>query len=178
MKKKALLPEFIHAVENRGANWGLRNNAALALKYYREDAQVVAPVLVKALQDPAPYVRLIVAEALNRLDPDAAKKAGAVSVLTRLLQDPDDQVASRAASKLRAFQSEPELAVAALIEALQSTNSNVACNAVWSLEWGFPKQAEVIIPALRETAGRKDNVGGYATSALKHLESQAPAPSK
>jgi hypothetical protein len=54
------------------------------LKYYPEAAQSVAPVLAKALQDPAAYVRLIVAEALNRIDPDAAKKAPAILVVIKL----------------------------------------------------------------------------------------------
>jgi HEAT repeat protein len=131
--------------------------------------------LEKALQDPSPYVRLISAEALNRVDAETAKKAGAVNVMSRLMQDQDDQVASRAAFVLRQFQNEPEAAVSALLQALQSTNSNVGCNAVWSLEWAFPSYAGKIIPELRKAAERKDNVGGYARSALKRLESETVA---
>src|SRR2546425_7551624 len=55
-ERRKLLPDFIHAVEDKGDNWGLRNNAAIALKYYSEQREVVAPVLVKALKDPAPQV--------------------------------------------------------------------------------------------------------------------------
>jgi len=170
-EKRKLLPEFIRAVEDKGGNWGLRNNAALALGYYPEQAGVVSPVLVKGLQDPFPYVRLIAAQALNRVDPDAAKKAGAVSVAIQILKLPDDQVASRAARFLGEFQTEPELAVSGLIEALESTNTLVACSAIWSLEWAFPKQAETIVPALKKAAQRKDNAGSYAKAALKHVES-------
>jgi len=173
--KERLLPHFIRALGDNGPNWGLRNNAALALRYYPEQARLVTPTLAKALQDPSAYVRLMSAEALNRVDANAAKTAGAAGVMITLMQDPDDQVASRAAFALRQFQTEPEAAVSALIEALHSTNSNVACDAVWSLEWAFPKHADRIIPEMRKAAERKDSVGGYARSALKHLESNPPA---
>jgi hypothetical protein len=48
-EKKALLPALIRAVQDPG-NWGLRNNAAILLKFYPEQREVVGPVLVKALQ--------------------------------------------------------------------------------------------------------------------------------
>jgi HEAT repeat protein len=71
--KRDLLPEFVRAMQD--ANWGVRNNAAIALRYYPEEAQVVVPVLVKALQDPDLRVRRLAAEALRRVDPAAAAKA-------------------------------------------------------------------------------------------------------
>ena len=172
--KRKLLPLFIRALEDTGANWywSLRNNAALALKYYPEQAPRVAPPLAKALHDPVPYVRLTSAEALNRVDPDAAKQAGAMTVMIKLLQDPDDQVASRAASVLRQFQQDADAAVVALIETLHGTNISVGCNAVWALEWAFPKHADKIIPELRKATEREDNVGSCARVALEHLESK------
>jgi hypothetical protein len=72
--KRALLPEFVRAMQDD--NWGVRNNAAIALRYYPEQAQVVVPVLLKALQDPVPKVRQLAADALKRIDPGAAAKAG------------------------------------------------------------------------------------------------------
>ena len=171
-QKKLLLPLFIRAIADKGANWGLRNNAALALKYYPEEASLAAPALAKALQDPAPYVRLVSAEALNRVDAAAAKRAGAATVLIQLLQNPDDQVAARAALVLRQFQDDADAVLPALIAAMHGTNSHVGCNAVWSLEWAFPQQSDRIIPELRKAAERKDNVGGYARVALKRLESR------
>jgi len=170
--KQRLLPEFIRAMQDT-RDWGLRNNAALALKYYPEQAQAVAPVLVKALQDSVPAVRLLAAVALNRVDPETAKKAGAVSVVTSVLKDPDDQVAHRAAAALRDFQSQADAAVPALIEALQSTNTLVVSTAVRSLERAFQGQADRIVPALTQAAERNDNVAKYAVAALKHLEAEA-----
>ncbi len=131
---------------------------------------------MKALQDPVPQVRLLAAEALNRVDPDAAEKAGAIVVVIQILKDPDDQVAYRAADFLRNFQSQPELAVPALIESLQSTKTLVACTALWSLQQ-FNNHADTIIPALRKAAQREDNVGGWAKQALKSLESEPDAKS-
>jgi HEAT repeat protein len=172
-EKRKLLPDFTHALEDN-SNWGLRNNAALALRYYSEQRQIVAPVLVKALQDPVPLVRVVAAEALNRVDPDAAEKAGAIAVVIEVLKDPDDQVAYRAAEFLRDFQRQPELAVPALIESLQNTNTLVACTALWSLQQ-FKHHADTIIPALKKAAQREDIVGGWAKTALKPLESEADA---
>lgn len=72
--KAELLPDFIRAMQDD--NFGIRNNAIIALRYYPEQAEVVVPVLVKALQDPAPLVRKVAADALRRIDPAAATKAG------------------------------------------------------------------------------------------------------
>ena len=71
--KRDVLPEFIRAMQDPNA--GLRNNAAIALRYYPEQKQILVPVLVKAMQDPVPKVRQLVLDALKRIDPDAAAKA-------------------------------------------------------------------------------------------------------
>jgi HEAT repeat protein len=168
--KQKLLPLFMRALKE-GSNWGLRNNAALALRYYPEKASEVAPALSVALRDTQPYVRLTASESLNDLDANAAKNAEVVKVLGGLVTNADDQVAGRAAFALRACTNDADLAVAALIDALHSTNSNVGCNAVWSLQWAFPSHADAIIPELKKAAERKDNVAGYARSAITHLES-------
>ena len=143
-----------------------RSQAAIALAYYPQQAEVVVPALVKALQDSYSEARISAAVALNRLDPATAKKAGAVSAIIPLLNDPSDQVVCRAAEALCEFKGQPELAVPALIGALQGTSTEVACTAVSSLEHGFPSQAEMIIPALQRAAQRKDNTASYAAAAL------------
>ena len=94
-----MLPAYVDAFKNAGKNT-LRHNASIGLKYFPEEREVVTPVLVNALQDFAPYVRLYAAEALNRIAPDAAKKAGATSMLVTIANSPDDQVASKAVSAL------------------------------------------------------------------------------
>ena len=168
--KKTVLPLFLRALNSRG-NWGLPNNAALALRYYAEEKQVVVPALTKALGHPQPYVRLTVAESLNRVDPAAASQAGVVKALEALVLQPDDQIAGRAASALRNCRNDADEAVAALIKGLHSTNTYVSCSAVWSLE-SFPTHADTIIPELRKAAERKDTAAGYAKNAIKNLESR------
>ena len=173
-EKRKLLPDFIRAVEEKGAHWALRHNAAIALKYYPEQRERVAPVLVKALQDPSAWVRQQAAESLNRVAPDLIGKAGAVPVLIGILKDPEDQIAYRAAQLLGEMRVEPALAVPALIKALENTNTLVAATASQALT-RFKEQAELIIPALENAAQRKDNAGGWAKSALKQLESKEVA---
>ena len=174
-EKKKLLPLFIKNLQDTTiGNWGLRNNAAIALKYYPDHAAIAAPALTKALQDPAPHVRLRAAEALRRVDPESAKKAGAVKVVIPIAQESDDQLASQAVSALGDFQNEPELAVPALIEALRATNTLVACTAVWTLDRAFHNEAKLIIPEIKKAAERNDSVAGYAKNALRDLETSTP----
>lgn len=171
-EKNRLLPGLMRDLQNT-QNWGLRNNAANALRWFPEQRAILAPVLVSTLQDPQVQVRLLAASALNRVDPDTAKRAGAASVVIAITKDPDDQVASRAASALRYFKTEPEPVVPVLIELLASTNTLVACEAVWVLEWSgkeFRSYVETIVPALTQAAQRKDNVAGYAKTALKRFQ--------
>lgn len=170
-QKQALLPALMRAMQDAT----LRHNAAIALKFYPEQREVVAPVLVKALQDPQPQVRVCAAEALNRVAPDFAKKVGATSMLVTIAKDPDDQLASKAVAALGHSGSQPELAVPALVECLQSTNTLIGCEAVWALEWApheFSAYSETIVPALRIAAQRKDSVGRYAIAALSKWNSK------
>ncbi|TAK94804.1 MAG: HEAT repeat domain-containing protein [Verrucomicrobia bacterium] len=172
-EKRKLVPALIRGLQDTG-NWGLRNNAANALKWIPEEKIVVAPALVTALQDPQPQVRLLAAQALNRVDPDTAKKVGAVSVILAVAKNPDDQVAARAISGLRNFKNEPDAVVPVLIELLESTNTLVGCEAVWILEWSgreFRSYSNSVVPALAKAAERKDNVGRYAKVALKRFQS-------
>jgi len=173
-EKAALLPAFIQAVQDP-ADWGLRNNAAIALRFFPEQRETVVPVLVQTLHDSQPEVRLLAAEALNHLDAAAAKQAGAVSVVVTISQAADDQIASRAIAALREFRNEPEPATRALIAGLVSTNTLVACQSVWSLGGApeeFGAQRAAIIAALQESAQRSDSVGKYARTALKQWEAR------
>ena len=172
-EKGKLLPALLRDLQNPG-NWGLRNNVANALYYFPEHRDEVAPALVKALQDSEPHVRLLSATALNHIDPAAAKKAGAVAVVVAIMQESDDQIAGRAASALREFESEAEIAVPALIQGLENTNTLVACDSVWSLQQ-FKTQTNLIIPALEKAALRPDSPGRYAKAALKQFSHQ-PQP--
>jgi hypothetical protein len=168
-QKDALLPALIRSVQDPG-NWGLRNNAALSLQWYPERRDIVAPVLLGALKDPQPQVRLLAAEALNRVAPDIARKAGATSVLVAIAKNPDGQIAYRAVAGLGHAGSDPILAVPALVECLQSTNTLVAFQAVCVLARppeDFISYSNTIISGLKSAAERKDNHAADARNALK-----------
>ena len=118
---------------------------------------------------------MLAAEALNRVDPERARKAGTTALLAVIAKHPNDQVAHRAVAGLGRKGSDPVVAIPALIEALRSTNTLVACDAVWALEWApkeFEAHGERIVAALANTAERKDSSGGYAKVALKRWESR------
>jgi len=174
-QKTRLLPGLISALQNP-SNWGLRNNAALALKFYPEHRLTVAPVLQNALQDPQPQVRLLAAEALNRVAPDIARESKTTLILADIAKNPDDQIAHRAVAALGRPGADPAVAVPALIESLRNTNSLVACQAAWSLEWApkeFQPHSEIIVRALTSAAERNDNPGRYAKVALKRWTSRS-----
>jgi hypothetical protein len=167
-QKEKLAPAYLRAIQD-AANAGLRHNASIGIKYFPDQRDAVAPVLVKALQDSDPYVRVYAAEGLNRLAPDVAKDAGAMSLLIACVKNPKDPVAPKAVAALAHAGSQPAEAVPALIECLQGTNTLIACEAVWALEWApkeFDAYANVIIPALAAAAERKNNASGYAKVAL------------
>src|SRR5204862_7511798 len=100
---------------------------------------------------------------------NVAKKAGAMSMLVAIAQNPDNQLASTAVKALGRSGTQLDLAVPALVECLQSTNDLIGCEAVWALEWcgkEFDAYSNTIIPALGIAAKRQDSVGKYAKVAL------------
>lgn len=165
-QKLALLPGLLRAVEKEESG---AHNAVILLRFYGEQAEVVAPVLVKALKDKEPSVRAYAAEALNRIAPEMANREGATQVLIEVGNDPDDQVAHRAVKALRSATNQLDLAVPALVKFLENTNTLVACEAIWALEWApkeFEAHADAITNSLGKAAARQDTVGSYARVAL------------
>jgi hypothetical protein len=167
-EKSKLLPELLRAMQDH--DWVLRNNAAIALRYYPEQRKVVVPVLTNAVHDSQPNVVVLSAVALNRVAPDEITNAGVVPIVIKILKNPDDQIAYQAAELLGEMKSEPALAVPALIESLENKSSLVASTAAQALV-RFKEQANVIIPALEKAAQRTDAAGGWARSELNQLES-------
>jgi HEAT repeat protein len=154
----------------------LRNNAAISLRFYPEAREVVAPALEAALSDGEPHVRLLVAEALNRVDPQRARKAGVTALVAEIARAQGDQIASRAVRALTSKGSDPITALPALTEALRSTNTLVSSSAVWALQRApseFVEYAPLIVTALVTAAERDDATGRYAKVALKEWKSRA-----
>jgi hypothetical protein len=150
----------------------MRLNAATALKYYSEAREIVAPVLLRALQDSELRVRIQAAEGLNRVAPDLARQNGATSILIAIAKHPDPAIAYGAVPALARSPTEPDLAVAALVESLQHTNTSIGCAAVYALEGfkGFASYSDRIISVLGNTAQRKDSVGNCAREVLRRWD--------
>lgn len=176
--KRKLLPEFIRAIEDP-LKPGLRNNAALALRYYPEQREIVTPVLVKALGDPVPKIRLLAAAALHRVAPDTLSEKGVVPVVIEVLKDPDGQVAYQAALLLGKIGKEPSLAVPALLKSVQGSNGLVASMAAHALG-NFPDEVDVIVPVLLRVYQDTNSVVSRRASvdALKQLAPEALAKVK
>jgi len=138
-EKAELLPDLIGAMQS--SDWGIRNNAALALGCYSERAQVVTPVLLNATRDPVIHVRLAALMALSRVDPKTLAKPEVVQIVIDLLKGPDDQVGFEAALLLGQIGKESPLAVPALIESARGTNSLVAQTAARALKRIDPEAA-------------------------------------
>ena len=173
--KDKALPYFIRALEDDGDNFALRNNAALALGFYPEHGETLIPVLTSALKDPAPQVRLLAAKALNGVAPDAITNANAVSIVAKILKNPDDQIAHRAAELLGEMRKQPSIAVPALIESVENPHSLVATSAARALA-EFPDQADIIVPALVRAHQEGSNlVSQWAGHVLKKLDPAAAA---
>ncbi len=176
-EKARLLRGLLSSLKDE-SNWGLRNNAAISLRFYPERRDLVGPALEAALTDPERQVRMLAADGLNRIDPERGRKAGATEKLADISKHPDPQIAHRAVAALGRTGADPTIAIPALIEALGSTNDLVACQAVWSLEWApndFDSRAKEIVAALTTAAARKDNPGGYARVALKRWQPRVEA---
>lgn len=163
-QKSALLPHFLWAAKSN--SWSVRNNACIALSYYKDDAATILPTLAVALQGAQPQLQLVAAQAIHAIAPEEEIKLGVVPVLTNVLANPDDQVAYRAAQQLGAVRKQPAESVGALVVAAGSTNSLVAGAAIRALQ-GFPDQARSIIPALEQIEARSQ--GGIRRAAAETL---------
>ena len=167
-EKAESLPYFIQGMKSRDDSE--RNNSAIVLGLYPEQSGVVAPVLAQALHDSNPGVCLVAAESLNQIDPQAAAKAGAVTVVIGFLNGPDDQIARRAAGLLGQMGARPELAVPALIAAANGTNLELAASSLSALG-NFKSEAATVIPVLEKARDHPDRHMRYtATNALQRID--------
>lgn len=77
-EKGQFLPSLIEKTEDQQME--VRMIAVVCLGYYRDQANLVVPVLTNALANPYPDVRIRAAMALDRIDPNAAERAGVKAV--------------------------------------------------------------------------------------------------
>ena len=174
--KAALLPELIRSVQS--SNSTERNNALVALQYYSSQKETVVPLIVNALQDPAPVVRMMAVRALDKIDPQNSANSKSVSVLVGCLSAPDGYfrgATSEAARILGELHRDPDVAIPALIRALQSDDGYLRYNAAAALG-KFGSQAKAAVPALTKALQDSDaQVRRQAAAAINRINSGAAA---
>jgi RNA polymerase sigma factor (sigma-70 family) len=181
--KTALLPELLHGLNSRDASE--RNNALVALQYYTNQSNTVIPLIVNALQDSDPVVRMMAVEALDKIDPNDPGNSKSVSVLigcltaskagSPLAASRFQIEASQAATELGELHRDPDLSVPALIQSLQSDDNYVREQSATALG-KFGSQAKPAIAALTKALKDSDaRVRRQAAAAIKRINSGVPA---
>ena len=174
--KAALLPELIRSTQSMDASE--QNNALVSLQYYTNQQETVVPLIVNAMQDSSPLVRMMAVKALNKIDPQNPASSNSVSVLAGCVTAPPGNTPSAANEAIVAlgeFHRKPEVAVPALIKALGSDQFWARANAAAALG-KFGGQARAAIPALQKALDDSDaSVRKQAVAALKRINSEATA---
>jgi HEAT repeat protein len=170
--KAALFPELLRAMQSGDS--GVRNNALVTLQFYPDQKQTVVPTMVNSLKDSDPQVRMMAVKALNQFDPQNAAKSNFVPVLAACLTGPQDATAvNESVIMLGELHREPDLAVPALIQSLQSSEYYVRANAAAALG-RFGNQAKTAVSALEKALKDSDaSVRRHATAALNRINSRA-----
>jgi HEAT repeat protein len=121
-----------------------------ALGTIGDDPASVVPVLIKALADKRPVVRLI---AVRTLASFGATAEAALPRVTELLQDPDGSVREEAADRLDSFGPKAgKAAIPALIKALRDSSWLVRWQAARTLG-RLREEPMTVVPALIEALG-------------------------
>ena len=175
-EKAALFPELLRGLQSE--NSSVRNNSLVALQFYPSQSDTVVPLMVKSLQDPIPGVRLMAIKALNKVDPQNAASSSFVTILAGCVTGPPGDTpgaANDAVIMLGQLHREPDVAVPALIQALQSDDRYLRNNAAVALG-RFGGQAKAAVTALTKALEDSDtDVRRQATAALKRINSGAAA---
>ncbi len=167
--KAALLPELLHVMQSEDAS--VRNNALVALQFYPDQSDTVIPLMVSSLQDSDSDVRLMAAKALNQIDPQTATKSDIVRVVVEC--STNSNTANNAIIMLGELHREPDLAIPALVQGLQSNESYIRNNSAAALG-RFGILAKPAVAALTKALGDSDQkVRLQATAALKRINSGA-----
>lgn len=183
--KQARVKQFLRLAED-DEHW-VRGNAAIALRYYPEEAPTIAPVLVKILPEPHPHIQLTIGRTLASVDREAAVQAGVAGIAADLMRYPEQrftnqalqrwtgwEISRQAAEVLGELHAEPAISLPVLIEGLSSTNREIAIASFRALIQ-FKDQSGQTLPALRQAATRKD-IPNWVTAELRQIEPAAANP--
>jgi len=159
---------ILHVKQLSDANEIVRAGA-LDYLYGEGDPERMVPVLIKALSDESPHVRMRAAEALGRFGPAAS---AAIPYLIIGLNDESGNVANETAGALAQI---GEAAVPALIDALKSDSVMVrgrAAEALGDMAWGSrigQSGIEAVDPLIQRLYDDEYYVRENAARALGHI---------
>ena len=170
--KRELLDVLIAAMQH--SDWGMRNNAAIALGYYADEKEKVAPVLVKALADNKAEVQLLAAKSLLQVAPDELLPNGAIPMVIAIAKSSDEQIAYRAVELLGDMKKEPVKVLPVLCEAALRTNILLSDTAIHALTQ-FPEQSAITLPVLEKVAEQNSQTSRHAKDAVKKIKAIASA---
>jgi HEAT repeat protein len=150
----------------------VRNNALCLLPSYQDRKEIFVPLIINAMKDPNPLVRMRAVDVLNKIDPQNASSSEFVPVLVSCLASPVDlnpTAVNESALMLGEFHRDPDVAVPALIQSLQDPDPYpwIRANSAWALG-RFGGEAKSAIPAL--TKALKDSDAGVRRQAADALE--------
>jgi HEAT repeat protein len=135
-----ILPELIKAAQSY--NWGLRHNALTTFQMYPDRLSTVIPILTNALQDAEGDICWTAVTTLHQLAPDVAKPQ-IVEAITNMFHEQDEQFFLPGRIEwLGEMRKDALPAVPALLDALHSTNADVARAASHALVKIAPEMAE------------------------------------
>lgn len=137
------------AQTNQNSIQHLRNNAALALRYFPNRKTDSVPALLGAIPNTSSGTSASVIETLLLVDPAQSGNSNVVDVLIAVLNDLDDQVAYRAPPLLGKMSVDTARIVDELIRHLKNESSLVATAAAQALG-NFPEHSGRILPPLWE----------------------------
>ena len=171
-QKSEMLPELIHALENRDSS--VRNNALVLLQSYGTQSETVLPLMVKAAQDSNPQVRLMAVKGLEQLDPQNSVGVDRVSVLAGCVTGPPGDssgAANEAVILLGKLHRDPDIAVPALIQALRSNDRYVRQNAAVALGQFHEQASPALVSLEKALEDPDDGVRSRAAAAIAKIRS-------
>lgn len=148
-QKRKIFEHLVREATTRSKHTGLRHTSSFLLRYYPEEKETVSALLLDVIQDTSKNTRCVAVESLFVIAPEHADTAEMADMSIELLNDPDDQVASRIPKLLARMSVEQERIVGELITHVKNKSSLVATEAAKALG-NFPGYADEILPALWE----------------------------
>ena len=143
---------------------------AMAIVLGETFGEEALPYLVRGITNSAPRVRSASITGVRML---GERAQGANDLIIAALRDVDNEVRLQAAVALRRLRGDARAVVPALTIVLNDTDPSVQEQAAISLG-KYGREAASAVPSLQTLATRPDQLGKYATEALKLIGEESP----